>query len=170
MAKETNKRDFESMCARVTKVEYFFPLRTQKLIWIDYEQLIMDCCDCIFISTNNLAYSIPIPMFSLVSWFLYCSTCSKSTKSMKPNGNISMEWAKVLAFLWEKVLFWREVKFSYWSPFRKRFLNFKSYKLNNSTVCKTLMLNVFILLEKVFSSLTVHRKPSFHDFHVISMV
>ena len=141
------------------------------LILIDYEQLTMDCFNCIFISTtNNLAYLTPIPMFSLVSWFLYCNTCSKSTKSMKPNGNISMEWAKVLAFLWEKVLFWREVKFSYWSPFRKRFLNFKSYKLNNSTVCKTLMLNVFILLEKVFSSLTVHRKPSFHDFHVISMV
>ena len=42
-----------------------------KLIWINYEQLTMDCFDCIFISTNNLAYLIPIPMFSLVSWFLY---------------------------------------------------------------------------------------------------
>ena len=28
---------------------------------------------------------------------------------MKPNGNISSEWAKVLSFVWEKVLFHREV-------------------------------------------------------------
>ena len=50
-----------------------YPRRWQKLklIWIDYEQLIMDYFDCIFIyiSTDHLAYLIP--MFSLVSWFLY---------------------------------------------------------------------------------------------------
>ena len=40
-----------------------------KLIWIDYEQFIMDCFDCIFLSTNDLAYLIP--MLSLVLWFLY---------------------------------------------------------------------------------------------------
>ena len=50
-------------------------------------------------------------MFSLVLRFFYCSTCFKSAKSMKPNRNISMEWAKVLSFVWEKVLFYREVKF-----------------------------------------------------------
>ena len=52
---------------------------------------------------------MPIPMFSLFSSFFYCGTCSKSTKSMKPNGNISMEWVKALSFVWEKVLFYREV-------------------------------------------------------------
>ena len=56
-----------------------------------------------------LVYLIPIPMLSLFSWFLYCNTCSKSTKSMKPNGNISTEWPKVLSFVWENVLFCREV-------------------------------------------------------------
>ena len=39
-----------------------------KLISIDCEQLIMDCFDCIFISSDGLAYLIP--MFSLVSRFL----------------------------------------------------------------------------------------------------
>ena len=43
-----------------------------------------------------------------------------------------MEWAKVLSFVWEKVLFYREVKFSYSKPFRKRYSNFESY-----TVCET---------------------------------
>ena len=38
------------------------------------------------------------------------STCSKSTKSMKPYGNISTKWVKVLYFVWEKVLFSTEVK------------------------------------------------------------
>ena len=37
----------------------------------NYEQLTMYCFDCIFIFTSNLAYWIPISMFSLVSWFLY---------------------------------------------------------------------------------------------------
>ena len=80
--------------------------RTLKFIWIDYEQLIrpMDCFDCIFIPTNNLAYLIPIRVFSMVSWVLHCSTCSKNRKDMKPNENISKELAKVLSFVWEKVL------------------------------------------------------------------
>ena len=41
--------------------------------------------------------------------FLYCSTCSKSMKSMKANGNISTEWTKILSFIWEKEPFYREV-------------------------------------------------------------
>ena len=65
---ERNKGDVESICAKVTK-------RIKKcglnLTWINYEQFIMNGFDCIFISTNNLAYLIPILMFSLVSWFLY---------------------------------------------------------------------------------------------------
>ena len=38
------------------------------------------------------------------------STCSRSTKSMKPYGKISTEWTKVLYLVWEKVLFSTEVK------------------------------------------------------------
>ena len=80
--------------------------------------------DCV----EDLAYLIP--MFSLVSLLFSCSTCSKSTKSKKPNGNISTDWAKVLSFVWEKVLFYTEVTFSCWQPFRKRFSNFRSNRLN----------------------------------------
>ena len=35
---------------------------------------------------------------------------SKSTNSIKPNGNISMEWPKALPFVWEKVLFKQKLK------------------------------------------------------------
>ena len=34
----------------------------------------------------------------LYDFFASCSTCSKSTKSKKPNRNISTEWAKVFSF------------------------------------------------------------------------
>ena len=119
----------------------------------------------------SLAYLIPTPMFSLFSWFLYCSTCSKSTKTMILNGNISTEWAKVLSFVWEKVLFYRKVIFFLINNlFQNVFQTWRiislimllSYCMWNCDTKK-----VFKLLEKVFSSLTVHRKPSFHNFRVI---
>ena len=70
---EGNEGDVKSICARVTKhaPKKMVKAEVNKLIWIHYEHLIMDCFDCIFISTNNLVYLIPMPMFSLVSWFLY---------------------------------------------------------------------------------------------------
>ena len=52
---------------------------------------------------------MPIPMFSLFSSFLCCSTCSKSTKSMKLNGNISTEWAQVPSYIWEEEPVHREI-------------------------------------------------------------
>ena len=74
--------------------------------WIDYGLFWL----YIYIHERfRLIYLMPIPMFSLFSWFLYCNTCSKSTQSMKPNGNISTEWAKVLSIVYEKLLFYREV-------------------------------------------------------------
>ena len=98
IAKGTNKGDVESICAKVTK-HIKSRWRKLKLIWINYGQFIMDCFDYIFISTNNLVYLIPILMFSLVHDFsISCSTCSKTTKSMRFLG---------------KVLFYTEVKFSY---------------------------------------------------------
>ena len=60
-----------------------------------------------------LAYVIPV--FSLAShdFSIFCSTCSKSTKCMEPNGNSSTEQDKVLSFVEEKELFCTEVKLFY---------------------------------------------------------
>ena len=59
-----------------------------------------------------------------------------------------MEWAKVFSFVLERVLFYREVKFSYWSPFQKRFQTLRVIGLITLTPMPTL----FKLLGKVFSS------------------
>ena len=95
---EGNKGDVESICARVTNMHQNM-WRKLRLIWIDYEQLIMDFFHCILKSTDNLAHLIPV--LWLVSWFLcfFCSICSKSMKSMKSYGNISTGFAKVLLFV-----------------------------------------------------------------------
>ena len=69
----------------------------------------------------------------------------------------------------KKYFFTEKLSFPIDKLFGNVFLNCKSYMLDNATVCETPMLNIFILLEKVFSSLKVHRKPSFPNFHVISM-
>ena len=66
MAKETNKGDLESICTRVTK--HASKMVAKAYVNLNW-QLIMVCFDCIFISTDDLAYLIP--MFSMVSWFLY---------------------------------------------------------------------------------------------------
>ena len=65
---------------------------------------------------------------------------------MKPNGNISTEWAEVLSFIWETELFHREVicfliNNLYW----KRFSNFESNRLNNTTVCETPMPKKYLI-------------------------
>ena len=83
-----------------------------EVFWIDYEHLIDYGLFWLHIYIHewfNLAYLISIQMFSLYSWFFYCSFFYKSTKSMKPNGNTSLEWAKFLSLVWEKELFYREV-------------------------------------------------------------
>ena len=82
----------------------------------------------------SLAYLMPIPMFSLFSWFLYYNSCSKSTKSMKPNGNISTEWAKVLSIVYEKLLFIEKLYGFSLITFGNVFQTFKSNSLNNATV------------------------------------
>ena len=138
--------------------------------WIDYGLFSL----YIYIHKQySLAYLIPIPMLSLFLWCLCCSTCSKSTKSMKANGNTSMEWPKVLSFVWEKVLFYREVIcFIINNLFEKVFQT--SRVIDLITLLSDCMWisdtkKVFKLLEKVFSSLTAHRKPRFHNYRVISM-
>ena len=131
--------------------------------WIDYGLFWL----YIFIHKRfSLSYLMAIPMFSLLSWFLYCNTCSKRTKSMKPNRNIKTEWAKVLSFVWEEVLFYREV-----ICFLINHLFGNAFQTSRAIDLITLQSNcmwnsdakkVFKLLGKVFSSLIVHRKPSFH--------
>ena len=121
----------ESISARLTKYgSKKVPIAEVNLncsLWIDYKQLIMDCFDCIFISTEDLAY------FTLIfsPWFhdcsISCSTCTKSTKSIKSNGNISKKWAKVLYFVLEKVLFYRQVMRN--SDAKKYFNSRKKYFL-----------------------------------------
>ena len=64
---------------------------------------------------------------------------------MKSNGNISTEWAIVLSFVWEKILFYREV-----ICFLINNLFFKSNRLNNATVtvCETPMLRKYLNSQK----------------------
>ena len=107
MVNKTNKGDVESIYARVTKLASKKVAKAEAMnIWIDYGLFWLH----IYINEwFSLAYLIPIPMFSLFSRFFYYSTCSKSTNSMKPNGNTSTEWAKVFSLVWEKVLLYGEV-------------------------------------------------------------
>ena len=82
------------------------------LNWLWTIELIMDCFDCTFISTNDLASLFDTNTNVLTVFMmplLHHLLCSKSTKSMKANRNISTEWAKVLSFVWEKVLCYRKV-------------------------------------------------------------
>ena len=112
------------------------------------------------------AYLMPIPMFSLFSWYLYCNTCSKSTKSRKLNGNISTEWAKVLFIVYENLLFYREVTcFLINSLFRNVFQTSRVIVLIillSNCMWNSDAKKLFEVLEKVFSSLSAH-------FRVISM-
>ena len=54
MVKEKNKRDVESICARVNKHASKKVVKL-KLIWIDYEELIMDYLERMFISMDKWA-------------------------------------------------------------------------------------------------------------------
>ena len=121
----------------------------------------------------SLVYLLPIPMISLLSWFLYCNTCSRVRRAWNLMGTSVRPFAKVLSFVWEKLLFHREVTcFLINNLFGKVFqtsrviglITLLSKFMWNSNVKK-----VFKLWEKVFSSLKVHRKPSFHNSLVISI-
>ena len=56
-----------------------------------------------------------LPTGLMISLFLTAPApgTGTGTKSMKSNGNIYVEWAKIHSFVWEKALFHIEVKFSY---------------------------------------------------------
>ena len=130
----------------------------------------MACFDCILISTEDLVY------FTLIysPWFhdfsISCSTCTKSTKSMKSNGNISTEGAIVLYFVLEKALCYTQVKvFLFSNLFGNVFSNFRSNSRNNATICETPMLKkYFNSWKKVFSSLKTRFSKCPRYFHVLA--
>ena len=56
MAKETNKGDVESICAKVTKDASKKVAKAKvNLNWLWAIELMIDCFNCVFISTNDLA-------------------------------------------------------------------------------------------------------------------
>ena len=75
-----SKKDLK-IAEQLTKIYFFFYFRDRAIKGEGNKQrrhrkymrksktciLIMDCFDYILISTNDLAYLIPVPMFSLVS-------------------------------------------------------------------------------------------------------
>ena len=92
----------------------------------------------------SLAYLIHIPMFSLSSWFFYCSTYSKSTNSIKTNGNTSTKWAKVLSFVWEKYYFIEKLYIFFLMTFSETLFKPQEYRLINATVRETPMLKKYL--------------------------
>ena len=109
--KETNKGDVKSMCAKVTK-----HIKKGGESW-SWSELTMNNWLWIVLTVHLYPWIIqPIwCQYQCSRWFhdfsFSCSTDSKSAKSMRPNGNISTEWAKGFSFVWEKVVFYTEVKF-----------------------------------------------------------
>ena len=105
------------------------------------KQLIMDCFDCISISTSNsLAYLIPIPMFSLVP------TAQKVRRAWDLMGTSVRNRPRFLSFVWQKVVFYTEVKFSDHNIFGTVFQTLRATGLIKLTVivCKTPMLKKYL--------------------------
>ena len=82
------------------------------------------------------------------------------------NWNISTEWAKILSFVLEKVLCYRGVTYFL---INNLFGNtFQASRVIN--LLTPLYMKLFKLLEKVFPSLAVHKKPIFHKFRVVFII
>ena len=99
-----------------------------------------------------------------------CSTCSKSTNSMKPYGNISTKWATVPFFFGRKYYFMQKLKFSYYNNiFGNVFQSSGVIGQITLLYAKLRCYKIFQLLKKVFPGLAFHWKPGFHNFRVICM-
>ena len=113
MVRETSRGDVESIRAKVTK-----HIKKGGESW-SWSELTMNNWLCLSLILYLYRRKIkPIwYQYQCSHWFhdflISCSIYSKSTKSMRPNGGISTEWAKVFSLVWEKVLFYTEAKFSY---------------------------------------------------------
>ena len=138
-------------------------------LWIDYEQLIMDCFDCIFISTEDLAlFYINFLTGLMISVFL-AAPAQRVRRTWNLMEKSVQNELKFFILLWKKYYFIQKLKFSY---FNNLFGNVFQTSGVISVITLYCMWNsdaqkVFQLLEEVFSSLAFHWKRS---FQVISML
>ena len=114
MAKETNKGEIESICARVNK--HASEKAAKANINLNWLWTIDFGLFWLYIYIHGLFGLFDAKFLTgfMIIIISFCSTCSKSMKSIKPNGNISKEWAKFLSFVWEKVLLYTKVKLSHY--------------------------------------------------------
>ena len=113
MAKES-KQDVESINARVAKHASKEMAKAEvNLNWL--QQLIMDCFDCIFTSTEDLAYFISI--FSLVSWFvLFLAAPALRVRKAWNLMGTSIRYVQQFFILFgRKYYFIQKLKFSYYN-------------------------------------------------------
>ena len=160
-----SKRDVETISERVFK----HASKKVKLIWIAASELTITIDYGLFWLYIYIHGRCRLFYISFLTGFMicsiYCSTCSKSTKSMKPNGNISTKWSTVLYFVWEKCYFIEKLKFFHYNNiFGNVFQTSGVIDLITLLYAKLRRQKIFQLLEKVF-----HWKPGFHNFRVISM-
>ena len=176
MAKETNKGDVESICAKVTKHASKKVAKAEVNLnyWLWTIELIMICFDCVFISTSDLAEPV---------WYQYqCSHCFHDFSVAAPGPRVRRAWnlmgtsvrngRRFFLLFGKKYYFIDKLCFLMNNLFGNVFQT--SRVIGLKTLLSDCMWNsddkkVFKPLEKVFFSLAVNRKPSFHDYRVISM-
>ena len=136
-----SKRDIQSISARVAKhvsekVEKA-EVNLSYSLWIDYNNWLSIVLNIIYVLGRfSLFYINFLTCFMIFS--IFCSICSKSTYSMKPNGNASTR----------KYYFILKLKFAYYNNIFGKVFHFKSNRPNNATVWEAPM------LKKYFSSWT----------------
>ena len=96
----------------------------------------MDCFDCIFISTEDLAYYF-LTGFMICS--ISCSTCSKWNLM----GTSVRNGQQFFILFGRKYYFILKLKFSYYNNIFGKVFHFKSNRPNNATVCETPMLKKY---------------------------
>ena len=103
----------------------------------------MDCFDCIFISTEDLAYFISI--FSLVSWFVLflAAPALRVRKAWNLMGTSVRNGQQFFILFGRKYYFILKLKFSYYNNIFGKVSHFKSNRPNNATVCETPMLKKY---------------------------
>ena len=120
--------DVESISARVTKhaskkvAKAEFNLNYS--LWIDYEQLIIDCFDCIFISTEDLAYFTSIFSVFIISLFLAAPALRVRREWNLMEISVQNE-QKFFTLFGGKCYFIQKLRFSYFTTFSEMFLKLK---------------------------------------------
>ena len=130
----------------------------------------MDCFDCIFISTEDLAYFISI--FSLVSWFVLflAAPALRVRTAWNLMGTSVRNGQQFFIFFGRKYYFMQKLKFSYYNNiFGNVFQSSGVIGQITLLYAKLRCYKIFQLLKKVFPGLAFHWKPGFHNFRVICM-